>query len=370
MGRNYVDIRGLPGGFKEANGKQRVSAMPYLYDIAEGNVSNHWAWTRLGYNPALTTEEDIWSASSVYAFPAAAMSMEIDSADADDVGAVIKGNAEGAAQALVADTGSTTTTLYDASVDFSAATAVAVGDCILVDPKGAVPEYGFVTDITNSATGTLVVGGGFSQGGNPAGRAYTIVDRTGDTGAQVVKIEYLDSNYSEHTCLACLNGTTNVVLDNAAGAANSTFFRINNFSVICAGSSNAAEGALTIVDAATHAIVYSNITAANTVARSAIYTVPRNKKLYITSITGGYGRTGSPNVEFARVYLVANVDPISGFHTPLFYPYTEMMLSNATTIMNLDCPVMFDEFTDIKVSATASAAGAVTVLLNGWLENV
>ena len=73
----FLDENGLPYGVKHVQNKPRVSSMDYLYDIAEGNVTGHTPWTKIGYNPALTTEEDIWSAGGLYVFPAAATQMEV-----------------------------------------------------------------------------------------------------------------------------------------------------------------------------------------------------------------------------------------------------------------------------------------------------
>lgn len=36
-----ADENGLAYGVKQIDGKPRVSSMPYLYDIAEGNVTGH-----------------------------------------------------------------------------------------------------------------------------------------------------------------------------------------------------------------------------------------------------------------------------------------------------------------------------------------
>lgn len=38
--------------YKDIDSKLRTSAMPYLFDIAEGNVANHTVWTKNGYNGA------------------------------------------------------------------------------------------------------------------------------------------------------------------------------------------------------------------------------------------------------------------------------------------------------------------------------
>lgn len=50
------------GGGKTVGGKVRTSAMPYTYDIAEGNLSDHAASRRFGYNAAVgATFELIWN---------------------------------------------------------------------------------------------------------------------------------------------------------------------------------------------------------------------------------------------------------------------------------------------------------------------
>ena len=69
---NLKDENGASYGVKHVSNKIRVSAMPYLYDIAEGNVTDHTAFTKLGYNADVgATEEDIWTQGSVYPWIAA-----------------------------------------------------------------------------------------------------------------------------------------------------------------------------------------------------------------------------------------------------------------------------------------------------------
>ena len=43
-----VDNNGIPIGLKHVNNKIRVSSMPYVYDIAEGNVPNHFSHSSFG----------------------------------------------------------------------------------------------------------------------------------------------------------------------------------------------------------------------------------------------------------------------------------------------------------------------------------
>ena len=85
-----VDETGLSYGVKHVNNKPRVSSMPYLYDIAEGNVSGHTPFTKLGYNADVgATEEDIWTIGGAYpwiAAPGVALEVVSDSTDDDIAG--------------------------------------------------------------------------------------------------------------------------------------------------------------------------------------------------------------------------------------------------------------------------------------------
>lgn len=79
------DENGIPYGIKQVNGKPRVSSMPYLYDIAEGNVTGHTPFTKLGYNGDVgATEEDIITQGGVYPWIASPVALEVVSSDAND----------------------------------------------------------------------------------------------------------------------------------------------------------------------------------------------------------------------------------------------------------------------------------------------
>ena len=84
----FVDENGIAYGVKHVNNKPRVSSMPYLYDIAEGHVTGHVAWAKLGYNGDVgTTEEDVWTLGGIYAWPpAGGLQMSVVSASANDAG--------------------------------------------------------------------------------------------------------------------------------------------------------------------------------------------------------------------------------------------------------------------------------------------
>lgn len=365
---NIVDSDGVEN--KSVDDKLRVSSMPYLYDIAEGNVTGHTPWSKVGYNPAVTTAlEDVWSSTGVYAFPASAIQMEVDSTDADDVGVVLYGNIEGANQTILCDV-CTATTFVDGGVNFA---NVEVGDCILISPKGTTPQWGYVTDVTNKATGTLGVGGGWSGAivgsAVPSGEAYTIVDQNGDTGAQVVKIDYLTGTYAEKTCLVCLSGTTDVAIDGPDGAAVLDKFRINSFSVIAAGTSLAPEGDLSL-RAIADTPIYSFITNGYNRARNAQYTVPSGKTLYVTSWNVSAATPADAQNRVCRVFTMANREPASGMLSgSIFYGYTECLV-NGQASLEFDIPTRFREKTDIRVRCQGATgfSGPVTSVLRGWLE--
>jgi hypothetical protein len=80
-----IDETGAVYGVKHINNKPRVSSMPYLYDIAEGNVTGHTAYAKLGYNAAVgATEEDIITQGGVYPWLASATALEVVSSNAND----------------------------------------------------------------------------------------------------------------------------------------------------------------------------------------------------------------------------------------------------------------------------------------------
>ena len=77
-----IDENGTAYGVKHVSNKIRTSSMPYLYDIAEGNVSGHVAWAKFGFNADVdNTEETVWEPGGAYVWPSAAMQMSVKSTD-------------------------------------------------------------------------------------------------------------------------------------------------------------------------------------------------------------------------------------------------------------------------------------------------
>ena len=364
-GVKFIDENGVSYGVKHVNNKPRVSSMPYLYDIGEGNIANHYLFKMIGYHPSIdTTKEDVWSyggTQGVYVFPTAEQQMEfLSSNNTQDIGTVIKGDATG--DTVQSDADGTTTTLEDDSVDFTAATAVAAGDIVILDPHGTTPEWGFVTGV---AANTLTVAGGFSSGGTGASRYYAVIDVSAHTGALVGHFHYLDGDYVEHSEIIVLNGTT------VTTTVNTDIFRINSFNIVATGSGGVPVGNISLRNLA-DTPVYAYITAGFNVSRQLIGTVPAGNTLYITQWMIGWATPNGSKVQTARFIGYANAEPEAGFlcgHT--FFPYVEAIISNAQEQINFDIPIRVPEKTDMRVQGIASTAGsgpAVSVV-RGWIES-
>lgn len=82
-----IDESGAVYGIKHVENKPRVSAMPYLYDIAEGNVADHVALRRFGVNGSVGTSwETVHHPSSLRTYLSSAEQLKVASDDADDDG--------------------------------------------------------------------------------------------------------------------------------------------------------------------------------------------------------------------------------------------------------------------------------------------
>jgi hypothetical protein len=355
-----VDELGESYGVKQIDGKPRVSSMPYLYDIAEGSVSGHTPFSKIGYTPSIAAGltqpyTDIWSYAGtqpVYIFPNTPMQMELLSSDNTvDIGSQIKTGTS---------TGGSLTSLIDSGVDFTEATSVAVGDCVILDKSGITPEFGWVTAV---AQHELTIAGGFSQSGTGSARSYIVIDYSAYAGAHAVQINYLDGDYAQKKEICILNGSTVLTTVNA------NLFRINSFRVVAAGANKVPTGNISLRHI-NNTPVYSYITSGFNRARNAMYTVPAGKNLFVTEIAGGYATTGNANKEFSRITTRANIDPDSRFKTDgLMYPFTDMVSQNNTIIIPLNMPTKLPEKTDIKLSAIATATGVIITTLRGWLED-
>ena len=266
-----IDSNNLPFGILQEDGC--VSIRSYMQAIAEGDVTNHLSWSKIGSSPASTTAESLlWNPGIDYIWPAVAQQMEIVSSSANDI------------------------------------------------------------DVTGS-------------------------------GARTILISYLTADFTEKSETIALNGTTPVP------TVATDIYRINSMIVLTAGTGLKAAGNISLRNLADTPI-YEQIAMGGTAAKTIIYTVPKNKVLFITSLTFSAGA----NATGKRVTFTTRgtYDPIRKTlpTTRIFYPYTETSIVDSAPVVTLDSPSRFPTGTDLKISVQGESGVVCTAMARGWIESV
>jgi hypothetical protein len=82
----FLDENKRAYGVKQINGKPRVSAMPYLYDVAEGNVAGHTLFDKYAINDDVdaAAEEDVWCVGGTYSWLTGTTGLAVVSSSVED----------------------------------------------------------------------------------------------------------------------------------------------------------------------------------------------------------------------------------------------------------------------------------------------
>jgi hypothetical protein len=178
-------------------------------------------------------------------------------------------------------------------------------------------------------------------------------DTSAGTGARVVLIEGLDSNYKEIFETIKLNGTTPV---------NSTqsFYRVNFLRTVSAGTGKKNAGAIT---ASIGGSVVANAATGNSYSQHLAYTVPANHVLFLCTTHFTIARTASANISAAsKVYVPSTNTIVAGteFSTDTSGSFTTAVLPSLARI-----PEKCDFWYDIEFASTTNlvATGSVRALL-------
>lgn len=188
-------------------------------------------------------------------------------------------------------------------------------------------------------------------------------DAAAGANVQQVRIGYLTSTGVEKSTLVEMNGTTHVHTSVA------DIYRINSFRASRVGALGISKGVITAKNVGS-AITYASMAIGMTLASGGFYTVPINKRLYITSFTASCSASTAGKSE--RITLHATYDDISGaLLTPagvFFTPFLEVQLMDNAITRNLEEPMMFPAGTDLKLSIIGESGGACSCYLRGWME--
>jgi hypothetical protein len=333
-----VDETGAAYGVRNIDNKPRVSAMPYTYDIAEGNVTGHTSWSKIGFCAGVNaTERDVapWM-TTPYVFPTAELTM------------TIVGGAKDCKRAITAFANSANHPGLNTLVT-CAGHGLADGDTVIIE---GTTSYNGTWAIEHQVAGAFEIV-----------KVFVANDATGTVrgpGANTVTVYYLDDGFVEKSATVTMLGATpvNIATD---------IYRIQNARIATAGTSLSAVGAITI---ASGGVTYGYISATKTRQRQCVWTVPIGKTLYITQISFSSGKQAT--AAYARFTTRANFDDKSGLilQRGLFMPFHEIVTANTSFTRELNPPTKLIATTDLKVSVVSSSSDIVdcTCSLRGWLE--
>ena len=186
-------------------------------------------------------------------------------------------------------------------------------------------------------------------------------DTSAGTGIWSVRIYYLDDAYTAKTEDINLNGTGVVT------TVASDIFRVNALRALTCGTGAKAAGTIVIRNLA-DTPVYRDIFTGYTRGRGAIYTVPVDKTLYITSIavSSGYSTVGK-NVRWTAR---SDFDDISGTVSMMFAPFFEIQTQDSAFQRVFEIPVKIPAKSTFKISAIGDSDNSVcTASIRGWEED-
>lgn len=186
-------------------------------------------------------------------------------------------------------------------------------------------------------------------------------DASGGTGARTVEIFYLNGSYAEMSEIVTLNGLTPVT------TVATDIFRVNTFRVKTVGTGKQNAGNIDIRHL-TDTPIYSRIATGTNRAMNCVYTVPAGKELYVFNLLFSAG--GNTANRPVRFITKTTYDNISNTIIDFFMPYTNVIVTDGTIDVPLECPTFLPATTDVKINAISPDGVTYgACVLRGWLEN-
>ena len=240
----------------------------------------------------------------------------------------------------------------------------------VIPGKTPVNIYGRNSDVDNTVEcvwmGPAGLGGPYVFPATPIRMQVVSTDNTqdtaGGTGARSVKINYLDTNFLEQEETINLNGTT------AVPTVATNILRVNAFYVVVAGTGKVPLGNLSLQSVG-GATTYAYIIAGYNNSTKAVYTVPANKSLYITSwhVSAGAATLG----HFTQFNILSNATLNGVKNDSIYLVHSALCLTDAAIETRAEIPFKIPATCDIYITAVSDAAGAnviATTNVQGWIE--
>lgn len=186
-------------------------------------------------------------------------------------------------------------------------------------------------------------------------------DASAGTGARTVEIYYLDASYVEQSEIVTLNGTTPV------NTVATNILRINTFRVKTVGSGGQNAGNIDVRHL-TDTPIYSRIATGINRAMNCTYTVPYGKTLFVFNLLFSAG--GNVSNRPVRFITKTTYDNVSNTVISFFMPYTNVIVTDGSIDVPIECPTKLPATTDIKINAISpDGATYAACVIRGWLEN-
>lgn len=241
--------------------------------------------------------------------------------------------------------------------------------------KGNVPNHrpirihGMNPDVDNVREGLIYGGGTYVF--PPAAAQMEVVstnasDSLAGTGVQKIEIHWLDNLYVEYDEIITLNGATPVL------TAATNILRINGMHSVQVGSGGVAAGDI-IIRPVGGGSTYGIIPAGLNQLIQAVYTVPKDKRMFITDWTVGAGNAaGGRYCEFTFRATAHDDEGTIEYLAGIFHVWGLIAAQDANVQQFFTLPIKFPQKTDIKISAISDAATANAVCsgcIEGWIED-
>lgn len=191
-------------------------------------------------------------------------------------------------------------------------------------------------------------------------------DTIAGTGVQKIEIHWLDENYVEYDEEISLNGATPVL------TVATNILRINGMHSIQVGSGGVAAGDI-IIRPVGGGNTYGIIPATLNQLIQAVYTVPKDKRFFITDWSVGAGNAaGGRYCEFTLRATAHDDEGIIEYIAGVFHVWGLIAAQDANYQQFFTLPIKLPSKTDIKLSAVSDAGTASAMTsgcVEGWIED-